>query len=249
MFLIPKSMRPSVVHKIAADYRMGVPLLVRASGLLGLAAIVLGIFLMIQDGISVGGVAAIVAGIVLLFPLLMIWSILRNFKGFRYHLRDAIVMGVDWRGDEHVLDVGVGSGLTLFGCAQKLTNGRAVGIDLFLDDSGGGTAETFWKNAAHEGLKDRVELEIADARDMPFADSSFDVIVSTSALHHVLGGSEARRQVAREMVRVLKPGGRLLVFDLAPMLVELEAAMRDAGFVDMRRAGGDSALIRGDKPA
>lgn len=248
MQLIPKSMRPRVVHKIAADYRYNVPMVIKLMAVVGVILIVIGIGSIVADEFSVLAVLAIISGGVLIVPRMIIASILHSFQDLRYHIRDAIVLGVQWRGDEHVLDVGVGSGLMLFECAKKLRNGKAVGIDLFKGGSGGGDAQTFWRNASHEGVKDQVELEIADASQMPFEDDSFDVIVSTSVFHH-MGGAEVREKASREIVRVLKPNGRLLVYDHRVVLKELEGVMQEAGFVNMRADGDESALIRGDKPA
>lgn len=248
MQFIPKSMRPRVVHKIAADYRYNVPMVIKLMAVVGVILVVVGIGAIVVDEFSVLAALAIVGGGLLIAPRMIVTSILRTFQDLRYHIRDAIVLGVQWRGDEHVLDIGVGSGLMLFECAKQLKSGRAVGIDLFKDGSGGGDAQTFWRNATHEGVKDQVELEIADASKMPFEDNSFDVIVSTSVFHH-MGGAEVREQVAREIVRVLKPNGRVLVYDHRLVLQELEGAMKGAGFVNMRIDGMESVLLRGDKPA
>ena len=62
-----------------------------------------------------------------------------------------------------------------------------------------------------------MEIKSADARAMPFDDAAFDVIVSSLMLHHA-GDSADRNQVLREMVRVLKPGGTVLLYDLSPLI-------------------------------
>lgn len=247
MQFLPKSLSARIVHKIAADYRYRVPLVVNSIGFLGILVILFGIGYFIQNGFSVLSIGSLMLGGVLILPRMVIARVLHNFQDIRYHIRDAIVLGVKWRGDERVLDVGVGSGLTLFGCARNLKSGQAIGIDIYQPHSGGGTAETFWKNAAQDGLTNKVDLRIADAREMPFADESFDVVVSTSAFHH-MGGSEARQQATDEIIRVLKPGGRILIYDLLGVIQELERAMKQAGFINMRCDGTQSALIRGDKP-
>jgi SAM-dependent methyltransferase len=58
-----------------------------------------------------------------------------------------------------------------------------------------------------------VTFQTAIVEALPFPDASFDVVLSTLMLHHLPG--PARQQCAREMRRVLKPGGRVLAVDFA----------------------------------
>ena len=68
-------------------------------------------------------------------------------------------------------------------------------------------------NAAAEGVADRVEVETGDITRLPFADASFDAVISMTVIHNI-PSREGRDQALRELVRVLKPGGRLAIFDL-----------------------------------
>src|SRR5262244_546172 len=73
------------------------------------------------------------------------------------------------RGDERILDIGCGRGAVLLMAAKHLTTGRATGIDLWKrGDQSGNSAEATLKNAAAEGVADRVELHTADMRILPF---------------------------------------------------------------------------------
>ena len=118
------------------------------------------------------------------------------------------------RGDERVLDVGCGRGAVLILAAQRLTTGRAFGLDLWRpgDQSGNSLAAT-QRNAAAEGVAERVQLHTGDMRALPFPNNSFEVVVSSIAVHNVKG-KEARRKAIEEIVRVLRPGGRLLIADI-----------------------------------
>jgi ubiquinone/menaquinone biosynthesis C-methylase UbiE len=129
-------------------------------------------------------------------------------------LRDGILQSIEWRGDEHVLDVGCGHGLLLIGAAKKLKSGRAVGVDVWSQrDQKDNSAEAVKENACIEGVANRIEIQDADARKLPFADDSFDVVLSSFAIHNISGSSE-RETAIRETARVLKPGGRLAIADI-----------------------------------
>lgn len=118
------------------------------------------------------------------------------------------------RGDERILDLGCGRGAVLLLAAQQLTTGRAVGVDLWRKgDQSGNAAEATRGNAIAEGVADRVEIHSADMTALPFANDSFDFVVSNVAVHNVKS-QPGRAKVIQEAVRVLRPGGRVLIADI-----------------------------------
>jgi ubiquinone/menaquinone biosynthesis C-methylase UbiE len=155
---------------------------------------------------------------------------------------------IAWRGDERVLDVGCGNGFLLIEVAKRLTSGTAIGIDRWMTGAGEQTAETAWRNARLEGVGDRVEIKNADARAMPFGDGTFDVIVSSLMLHHA-GGRADRTQVLNEMARVLKPGGTLLLYDVAPLISGAAEHLPGQRLGSIRRSGRVMALLSARRPA
>ena len=197
-------------------YGIDAPGLVRAFFLAGgaLALTALGLGVWAASGAGWAVVGAVVLVLVALYPLgmgcLMLYDSLRT----KVRGREAILDLVVWRGDERVLDVGCGRGLLLVGAARRLASGRAVGIDLWRgEDQSANTPEAALANARHEGVAARVEVVTGDMRALPFPDSSFDVIVSGWAVHN-LDAIEDRRTALAEMVRVVKPGGAILLNDI-----------------------------------
>jgi arsenite methyltransferase len=122
--------------------------------------------------------------------------------------------GLELRGDEKVLDLGCGRGAVLLAAAQRLPHGRAVGVDLWRNvDQSGNAEEATEANAMAEGVADRVELRTGDMTELPFDDASFDLVLSSLAIHNI-DRAAGRRKAIEEAVRVLRPGGRLVVADI-----------------------------------
>lgn len=151
------------------------------------------------------GLAFLIAGGV------MLWS----SRVAKFRVRDRLLDSIEWRGDESVLDVGCGRGLLAIGAAKRLgKTGKVTGVDVWNeDDLSGNSPDALRENAKAEGVEGRIKLENVDARKLPFSDASFDVVLSSLAIHNI-NGTEERAKAITEMVRVLKPAGRLVVFDI-----------------------------------
>lgn len=121
------------------------------------------------------------------------------------------------QGNEQLLDLGCGRGAVLIEAARQLPAGHAVGVDLWSGrDQSGNSPEATLANAAAAGVADRVEVHTADMTALPFADGSFDVVTSALAIHNIRR-AEGRYRAVDEAMRVLRPGGQLLVADLSSM--------------------------------
>jgi len=147
-----------------------------------------------------------------------------------------LLNAIPWRGDERVLDVGCGRGLLLVGAARRLTTGTAAGIDIWDHTllAGNRPAATL-ANAAAEGVTDRVTLREGDARHLPFPDASFDVVLSSLMLHHMT--PSGRAEALREMVRVLRPGGRIAILDAFPRICDYTQVLREHSIEDIWVSG------------
>ena len=156
------------------------------------------------------------------------------------------------RPGEVVLDLGSGGGFDVFVAARKVgPTGRAIGVDMTPE-----MVEKARKNAGayreQTGLEN-VEFRLGEIEHLPVADESVDVVISNC----VVNLSPDKPQVWREIARVLKPGGRVAVSDLAllkplppavsecveallgcvagaVLVADTEAMAADAGLADIR---------------
>jgi SAM-dependent methyltransferase len=147
-----------------------------------------------------------------------------------------LVRDLGLRGDERVLDLGCGRGLVLLRVAAKLTTGKSVGVDLWsTQDQSGNREAVTRRNAELEGVADRVELHTGDMRELAQPDAAFDVVVSSLAIHNIRNAVERRRAID-QAVRVLRPGGRLLIADLG-FTASYAARLRELGMSDVAVRG------------
>lgn len=202
-----------------ADYGIDSPAMVTGAACIGAVALCLAIFDAHLFGVRLRWLGVIAA----LEFLGLAGAMLLYSKSGKMRIRDAILGSLPWRGDERVLDVGCGRGLLLVGAAKRAPNGFVVGVDRWLRGALTGNApQAVMENAAADAVAARVEVCQGDARHLPFEDSSFDLVVSNFVIHEVDTALE-REQMISEMVRVLKPGGRLALADFifTPHCVEI----------------------------
>jgi len=104
---------------------------------------------------------------------------------------------------DRLLDVGTGTGVVALAAARALApEGRVVGLDL-----SDGMLRVAAANAATAGLDRRIAFLKSDAETLDFPDHSFDAVLSLFVLMHLPNPGAT----LREMHRVLRPGGRLVI--------------------------------------
>jgi arsenite methyltransferase len=127
---------------------------------------------------------------------------------------DIMLDKIQWRGNENVLDIGCGRGLLTIKAAERLDSGHVVGIDIWSSkDLTGNTQKASEDNIKLANLSDRALIQYGDACGLEFDDESFDVIVSNLTIHNI-DSMENRFVALDEMIRVLKPGGYILIQDM-----------------------------------
>jgi SAM-dependent methyltransferase len=239
------------------NYGIDAPNVVRNLALLGTGFVLLGVTLYFFFQSTRPGLALACLNLGLwpgcswlLICAIMLWG----SKVGKFRERDRLLDTIAWRGDEHVLDVGCGHGLLLIGAARRLTTGKAVGIDLWQkEDQAGNSPEATLANIQLEGVADRVEIKDGDARQLPFPDARFDVVLSSWALHNIYAPGDRQRAV-REIARVLKPGGHVALLDIRHTR-EYAEVLRECGLSGVRRSGPrflfviPTHAVLGTKPA
>jgi arsenite methyltransferase len=147
---------------------------------------------------------------------------------------------------EVVLDLGSGGGFDVFLAGQKVgPTGRVIGADM-TPDMVSKARRGIAAYRQHTGL-DNVEFRLGEIEHLPVADASVDVVISNC----VLNLSPDKPQVWREIGRVLRPGGRVAISDLAllkplpegiqNMIESLIACVAGAVPVDETRALAEAA--------
>jgi arsenite methyltransferase len=204
------------------------------TGLLGTTAVTTAL-LIVAAALAVAGFVrgAAITALVAALLLTTLGIYIHTTRRGKFLVWAEILDSLRLRGDERVLDVGCGRGAVLTMVAERLPRGLAVGIDLWTADQSGNGTEAAERNLVAEGVRERCELVTGDMRSMPFPDASFDLIVSSLAIHNVrrLAG---RTRALEEISRALAPGGRVAIADLAWTQAYTQR-LKALGFIGVRR--------------
>jgi SAM-dependent methyltransferase len=233
------------------DYGIDAPAVVRGLGMGVAIALLVTVVSGILDHV---GIMAVAFGAAIVISLVGL-ELVRSSRVHKLRERVRVVDRLELQGDERVLDVGCGRGLLLVEVARRLNDqGRAYGVDRWHAVDGRVVdAERAIHNAQVEGVRHQLDVTSADVRALPYPDNSFDAVVSGLALHHI-AGFEPRVHAIREIARVLKPGGRVVLIDRHHTSNYVDA-LRACNLVDVRRSRRIRHLVpparyvTGTKPA
>lgn len=189
--------------------------------------------LAVRDAANGMIISAVVTGLIALWLALFVGSYLYTTRVGKFQVWARVLGGLRLRGDEQVLDLGCGRGAQLLAAAKLVPRGRAVGIDLWRADQTSNSPDATRRNAEREGVADRIDLHTGDITRLPFADSTFDLVISSLVLHNIPSAA-GRRAAIDEAVRVLRPGGRLAIADLQATSRHRER-LHELGLTDVRR--------------
>jgi arsenite methyltransferase len=190
------------------DYGFDEPVWPLLLGLLGVIFLVSGLVSIWVFAIPVLGVTCFVCAITFFSSAA---SYVYTTRRGKFQVWADILLRLGLRGDEQVLDLGCGRGAVLLMAASLLPRGKATGIDVWkVNEQSGNSPSVTQQNAEREGVAGRVALQTADMQHLPFSDGSFDLVVSSLAIHNIRS-PEGQKQAINEAVRVLKPGGRLVI--------------------------------------
>lgn len=182
-------------------------------------------------------------------PRLYDWLVRALSGGREAAMRASWLDIADVRRGDALLDVGCGTGTLLIAAAARVgPRGTLAGVEAAPE-----MAARARDKVAAEGL--RVDVREGSAAALPFADRSFDVVLSTLVFHHL--PPDVQRDALREICRVLRPGGRVVIVDMphghghepvgrpsllsilhhgaSGRLVDIGAALRELGATEVSR--------------
>jgi len=165
-----------------------------------------------------------------ILPIYVFYSVIyfkNKFLKNREELLKKMIELANINGNELVLDLGTGSGFLAIGFAKKLKNGVSFGIDKFNFKNENlkiriirlikinfiyNTLKNAIENAKNENLEDKCKFIKADiTKPLNFTDDFFDIIVSCQFFYCI--DKNKRKNVYKEINRVLKKGGKIIFFE------------------------------------
>jgi len=184
-------------------------ILVRIPSALGALAILLLVFSVVFPLAIIGAIAFITA-----FGYVTYARYRLSPRGgdLQAHIRELVLQHVEWDGEGRALDIGCGNAALTIGMAVRFPTARVTGIDCW-GKKWEYSRAVCERNAAIEGVGDRVNFQKASASALPFEAGSFDAVVSNLVFHEVSDTND-KQEVIKEALRVVRKGGAFAFQDL-----------------------------------
>ncbi len=107
-----------------------------------------------------------------------------------------------------ILDAGCGSGRATVELSKVWKNGQIVAVDLFESVEGIASKDLLGKNLEVAGITERVRIVKGNVLNLEFEDNTFDAAISVLLINNL---GKAKLTGLKELYRVLKPGGKILI--------------------------------------
>ncbi|MCB9134482.1 MAG: class I SAM-dependent methyltransferase [Anaerolineales bacterium] len=146
-----------------------------------------------------------------LFPLYAYYMFSQKGGRFQEKVYNLIIERLDVPGKSHILDIGSGNGVLAVQLAQQLPEAQVTGMD-YWGLNWEYSKSVCEENARKGGVATRVHFQKGDAAQLEFADATFYGAISNLTFHEVQSAAD-KREVVREALRVIKPGGRFAFVD------------------------------------
>jgi SAM-dependent methyltransferase len=151
--------------------------------------------------------------------------------GLYRRMADDLAAALEGSAAPEVLEVGPGPGHLSAELARRVDGLRLTGLDI--DPA---MVERAVSRARRESLDDRLSFIVGDVAALPFPDASFDLVTSSFSVHHWPDGAAGFAEIRR----VLRPGGRAIVYDLRDAWGRLET--KAPGLAASAARGGFEAV-------
>ena len=170
------------VIAVLAQTVLDKPVVTAVSGVLGVVALVMAVYMLICHETFAFGKGNMMAGV-----------------------HEHLVEHLDWNGEGRLLDIGCGAAALTVRCAKAFPKAQITAMD-YWGAEWNYAKEQCERNAQIEGVADRISFQKGDAAKLDFPDETFDAAVSNFVFHEVRTAKD-KRDVVREALRVVKKGG------------------------------------------
>ena len=176
------------------------------------AAVLLGVIAVLAQTVldkpvvtAVSGVLGVVALVMAVYMLICHETFAFGKGNMMVGVHEHLVEHLDWNGEGRLLDIGCGAAALTVRCAKAFPKAQITAMD-YWGAEWNYAKEQCERNAQIEGVADRISFQKGDAAKLDFPDETFDAAVSNFVFHEVRTAKD-KRDVVREALRVVKKGG------------------------------------------